>query len=95
MGHNNIAFIQEGIKILDPKVQSIALLAKMLVRGLALGTKPWKVLLCHRVDKLRQIYKWVLACLGGMWLMIARKVVVQGFYYGKEFGMHGAKFGYG
>ncbi|CAN5953338.1 unnamed protein product [Sphagnum jensenii] len=29
-----------------------------------------------------------------MWLMIARKVVVQGFYYGKEFGMHGAKFGH-
>jgi hypothetical protein len=41
------------------------------------------------------ILQGVLACLCGMWLMIARKVVVQGFYYGKEFGMHGAKFGYG
>jgi len=27
--------------------------------------------------------------------MIARKVIVQGFYYDKEFGMHDAKFGYG
>jgi hypothetical protein len=36
-----------GIKILDPKAQTIVILANMLVKGFTLGPKPWKVLLCH------------------------------------------------
>ncbi len=37
--------------IIDPKAQSEALLAKLLVRGLAPGGEPWKELLRHRVDQ--------------------------------------------
>jgi hypothetical protein len=36
--------------IIDPKTQSEALLAKLLVRGLALGGEPWKELIRHHAD---------------------------------------------
>jgi hypothetical protein len=39
--------------IIDPKTQSEALLAKLLIRGLALGGEPWKELLRHRADQVR------------------------------------------
>jgi hypothetical protein len=41
---------QGGLGIIDPKTQSEALLAKLLVRGLALGGEPWKELVRHKVD---------------------------------------------
>jgi len=39
-----------GLGIIDPKAQSEALLAKLLVRGLAPGGEPWKEILRHQVD---------------------------------------------
>jgi hypothetical protein len=42
-----------GLGIIDPKTQSEALLAKLLIRGFALRSKPWKELLKHRVDQIR------------------------------------------
>jgi hypothetical protein len=40
-----------GLGIIDPKAQSEALLAKLLVRGLAPGGEPWKEILRHRADQ--------------------------------------------
>jgi len=39
-----------GLRIIDPKTQLEALLAKLLIRGLAPGGEPWKELLRHRAD---------------------------------------------
>jgi hypothetical protein len=41
---------QGGLGIIDPKTQSEALLAKLLVRGLAPGEEPWKELVRHKAD---------------------------------------------
>jgi hypothetical protein len=40
-----------GLGIIDPKTQSEALLAKLLVRGLAPGGEPWKELIRHHADQ--------------------------------------------
>ncbi len=37
----------DGIGIIDPKAQFEALLAKLLVKGFALGGEPWKEILRH------------------------------------------------
>jgi hypothetical protein len=42
---------QGGLGIIDPKTQSEALLAKLLVRGLAPGGEPWKELLRHKANQ--------------------------------------------
>jgi hypothetical protein len=39
-----------GCGVIDPKTQSEALLAKLLIRGLALGGEPWKELLTFRAN---------------------------------------------
>ncbi len=44
---------QGGINVTDPKAQSEALLAKLFIRGLALGGEPWKELVRHNADKTR------------------------------------------
>jgi hypothetical protein len=44
---------QGGLGIIDPKVQSEALLAKLFIRGLAPGGEPWKELLRHRANQVR------------------------------------------
>jgi hypothetical protein len=44
---------QGGLGIIDPKAQSEALLAKLLVRGLAPGGEPWKDLLRHRANQVK------------------------------------------
>jgi hypothetical protein len=44
---------QGGLGIIDPKVQSEALLAKLLIKGLELGGEPWKELLRHRANQVR------------------------------------------
>jgi len=44
---------QGGLGIIDPKTQSEALLAKLLIRGLAPGGEPWKELLRHKVNQVR------------------------------------------
>jgi hypothetical protein len=44
---------QGGLGIIDPKAQSEALLAKLLVRGLAPGGEPWKDLMRHRANQVR------------------------------------------
>jgi hypothetical protein len=41
---------QGGLGIIDPKVQSEALLAKLLVRGLTPGGEPWKEMIRSKVD---------------------------------------------
>jgi hypothetical protein len=60
--------------IINPQTQLEALLAKLLVRGLALGNKPWKDLLRHKAD-------WVRLLVHGLgpstqdinWLFVAPK----------------------
>ncbi len=42
-----------GLGIIDPKTQSKALLAKLLVRGLAPGGEPWKELIMQKVDQIK------------------------------------------
>ncbi len=42
-----------GLGIIDPKSQSEALFAKLLVRGLAPGGEPWKELIRHHADQTR------------------------------------------
>ncbi len=44
---------QGGLGIIDPKVQSEAFLAKLLIRGLTPGGQPWKELLRHRANQVR------------------------------------------
>jgi hypothetical protein len=44
---------QGGFGIIDPKTQSEALLAKLLMRGLALGGEPWKELLRHKANQVK------------------------------------------
>jgi hypothetical protein len=44
---------QGGMGIIDPKAQSEALLAKLLIRGLAPGGEPWKELIRHKADQIR------------------------------------------
>jgi hypothetical protein len=39
--------------IIDPKIQSEALLAKLLIRGLAPGAEPWKELMRHKADQVK------------------------------------------
>ncbi len=48
-----LSTLDGGLRIINPKVQSEALLAKLLVRGLAPRGEPWKELLRHRVDQTR------------------------------------------
>ncbi len=45
--------VQRGLGIIDPKAQSKALLAKLLIRGLAPGGEPWKELIRNKVDQIR------------------------------------------
>ncbi len=42
-----------GLGIIDPKTQSEALLAKLLIKGLARGSKPWKELLRHMANQVK------------------------------------------
>jgi hypothetical protein len=42
-----------GLGVTDPKSQSEALLAKLLIRGLAPGGEPWKELVRHKADQTR------------------------------------------
>jgi hypothetical protein len=44
---------QGGLGIIDPKTQSEALLAKLLIRGLEPGGKPWKEFLRHKANQVR------------------------------------------
>ncbi len=43
---------QWGLGIIEPKTQSEALLAKLLVRRLASGGEPWKELVRHKADQI-------------------------------------------
>jgi hypothetical protein len=43
---------QGGLGIIDPKAQSKAFLAKLLIKGLALGREPWKELIRHKADQI-------------------------------------------
>jgi len=40
---------ERGVKLLDPQIQTQALLAKMVVRGLTPGNEPWKALLRYKI----------------------------------------------
>jgi hypothetical protein len=41
------------MRVIDPKAQSEALLAKLLVRGLSPGAEPWKEILRYRADQIQ------------------------------------------
>jgi hypothetical protein len=56
-GTTILPLINGGIKILDLEAQTTTLLTKMLIKGLTLRPKIWKVLLCHWVVNLRQSYR--------------------------------------
>jgi hypothetical protein len=50
---------QGGLGIIDPKAQSEALLAKLLVRGLAPGGEPWKEIIRNKVDQIKlPVHRW-------------------------------------
>ncbi len=44
---------QGGLEIIDPKTQSEALLAKLLIRGFAPRGEPWKELMRHKANQIR------------------------------------------
>ncbi len=44
---------QGGLGVTDPKSQSEALLAKLLVRGLAPGGEPWEELVWHKAGQMK------------------------------------------
>jgi hypothetical protein len=48
-----LPIVKGRLGIIDPKSQSEALLAKLLVRGLAPGGEPWKELIRHHADQTR------------------------------------------
>lgn len=72
-----IPTIKGGLKIFDPFSQTRALLAKMVVRALALGLEPWKTLIQHRILKLqlRSDGDWGESA---HWLCVAQKVKPEG-----------------
>jgi len=47
-----LSTIQGGLGIIDPKAQSKAFLAKLLIKGLAPGREPWKELIRHKADQI-------------------------------------------
>ncbi len=50
---------QGGLEIIDPKTQSEALLAKLLIKGLELGGEPWKELLRHKANQVMlPVQRW-------------------------------------
>jgi hypothetical protein len=64
-----------GLGIIDPQTQSEALLAKLLVKGLAPGDEPWKDLLRHKVDRVRLSVHSLGPCNQDIhWLFIAPKL---------------------
>lgn len=73
-----IPTIKGGLKIFDPLAQARALMAKMLTRGLAPGSEPWKTLIQHRLRQLqyRRDGDWGSS---ELWLFTADKVKPQGF----------------
>ena len=66
-----------GIKVFDPEAQANALLAKMIIRGLAPGNEPWKALLQHRVRSI-QLDRGGTWPKDEWWLFVASKILLQG-----------------
>lgn len=52
--------LSKGVKLIDPQVQTQALLAKIVVRGLSLGNEPQEILLKHKIhtSQLLSDSKW-------------------------------------
>jgi hypothetical protein len=48
-----LPIVRGGVKILDPQWQALALLVKLLIRGMIVGYEPWKTLVRHRVAQTR------------------------------------------
>jgi hypothetical protein len=44
---------QGGLEIIDPKAQSEALLAKLMIQRLSLGGEPWKEFIRSKVDQIK------------------------------------------
>jgi hypothetical protein len=64
-----------GLGIIDPKTQSKALIAKLLVRGLAPGGEPWKELIRHHADQTKLlVHKKGLNTLDINWIFVAPKL---------------------
>ncbi len=52
-----LPLVKGGIKIKNPKTQTTTLLAKVLVKGLNPRLEPWKILLRHKINNLRQSFR--------------------------------------
>lgn len=72
-----LLIVRGGVKILDPEWQASALLVKLLIRGLAVGYEPWKVLVRYRVSQTKQSRrgKWPAHA---NWIMNDAHLVQQG-----------------
>ncbi len=44
---------QGGLGIIDPKAQSEALVAKLMIRGLSPGAESWKEIIRSKVDQIK------------------------------------------
>jgi len=53
MGHISAPNLLRWVGIIDPKTQSEALLAKLLVRGLVPKGEPWKELIRQKTDQIK------------------------------------------
>lgn len=49
-----LPIVRGGVKILDPEWQTLALLGKLLIRGMSVGYEPWKTLVRHKVAQTKQ-----------------------------------------
>ncbi len=64
-----------GLDIIDPKTQFEALLAKLLVRGLAPGDEPWKELIRHHADQTKLLVNGKGPCTSDInWIFAAPKL---------------------
>jgi hypothetical protein len=53
MGLPHASYSNKGLGIINPKAQSKALLAKLLLKGLSLDCEPWKEILRHCADQVQ------------------------------------------
>jgi hypothetical protein len=66
-----------GVKLLDPVLQSSALLSRLLIRGLSLGFEPWKSFLLHKLRSIKLVRQgtWLASA---SWLFSAVKICRSG-----------------
>jgi len=64
-----------GLGIIDPKAQSEALLAKLMIRGLSPGREPWKEIIRSKVDQIKlPVHNMGLDISDVNWIFVAPKL---------------------